>query len=177
MQERAAIPEERRRSTFIYIDEAQDYFDEGIENLLNQARKYRCGLVLAHQNLGQFEPKLQAAVMASTAIKLAGGVSAKDAVVLAREMRTDPEFLLSVRKGRSETSFACFVRNLTPQPLALSVPFGQMEGRPRMSEEEKERLLSRNRERFCATVSENGVSSAKQPPRGEKGGLTEPELL
>src|SRR3954454_18979349 len=67
-QERAALPEERRRATFLYIDEAQDYFDEGMEQLLNQARKYRVGLVLAHQNLGQFEPRLQASVMASTAI-------------------------------------------------------------------------------------------------------------
>src|SRR4051794_41310925 len=69
-QERAALPEERRRATFLYIDEAQDYFDEGMEQLLNQARKYRVGLILARQNLGQFEPRLQAAVMASTAIKL-----------------------------------------------------------------------------------------------------------
>lgn len=62
--------------------------------------------------------------------------------------------------------------------ITLFVPFGQMEERPRMTEEEKKSLLSRNRERFCATVSEDGVSSAKQQPsRGEKGGLTEPELL
>src|SRR3954462_6297174 len=53
-QERAALPEERRRATFLYIDEAQDYFDEGMEQLLNQARKYRGGLILAHQNLGRF---------------------------------------------------------------------------------------------------------------------------
>src|SRR5919202_5527672 len=108
IQERAAIPEDRRRSTFIYIDEAQDYFDEGIENLLNQARKYKVGLVLAHQNLGQFEPRLQAAVMASTAIKLAGGVSAKDAASLSREMHCEPEFLQEMRKYAASTEFACF---------------------------------------------------------------------
>jgi hypothetical protein len=48
IQERAAIPVDRRRSTFIYIgeaDEVQDFFDEGIQNLLNQARKYRAGLI------------------------------------------------------------------------------------------------------------------------------------
>src|SRR5262249_38507844 len=49
-QERAGIPEQLRTDTFVYIDEAHDYFDESMENLLNQARKYRCGLVLAHQN-------------------------------------------------------------------------------------------------------------------------------
>jgi hypothetical protein len=92
-QERASIPADRRRATFVYIDEAQDYFDKSVEQLLNQARKYKVGLVLAHQNLGQFEPRLMAAVMASTAIKLAGGVSAKDASALGKEMRCEPEFL------------------------------------------------------------------------------------
>jgi hypothetical protein len=50
-QERASIPDNNRLSTFVYIDEAHDYFDESIENLLNQARKYKVGLILAHQNL------------------------------------------------------------------------------------------------------------------------------
>jgi hypothetical protein len=40
-QERSVIAPERRRATFVYIDEAQDYFDAGIEQLLNQARKYK----------------------------------------------------------------------------------------------------------------------------------------
>jgi hypothetical protein len=74
-QERASIPADRRRATFVYIDEAQDYFDQSVEQLLNQARKYKVGLILAHQNLGQFELRLMAAVMASTAIKLAGAAS------------------------------------------------------------------------------------------------------
>src|SRR5438270_14068547 len=50
-QERAGIPNDKRLATFVYIDEAADYFDESIEHLLNQARKYRVGLILAHQNL------------------------------------------------------------------------------------------------------------------------------
>ena len=65
-QERAAISSEHRRSTFLYIDEAHDYFDQSIEQLLNQARKYKVGIILAHQNLDQFEPRLRGAVMAST---------------------------------------------------------------------------------------------------------------
>jgi hypothetical protein len=85
-QERAAIPEDRRRSTFVYIDEAHDYFDESIQNLFNQARKYRVGLIIAHQNLDQFDVSLRATVMASTSIKLAGGLSAKDAAAFSKEM-------------------------------------------------------------------------------------------
>ena len=72
--------------------------------------------------------------MASTAIKLAGGVSAKDAWTLSRDMRCEPDFLLAMHERQGSTDFVCFIRNVTHQPVALTVSFGQMEGRPRMSE-------------------------------------------
>jgi hypothetical protein len=172
-QERAAIPEERRRATFLYIDEAQDYFDEGMEQLLNQARKYRVGLILAHQNLGQFEPRLQAAVMASTAIKLAGGVSAKDAQALAREMRCAPEFLQEMRKHPARTEFACFIRNVTPCPIKLSIPFGQMESRPRMNDSELQILLRENARRYCA----GSIELPQHVPAPDANEMGQPEVL
>ena len=97
-QERASIAEDRRRATFLYIDEAHDYFDESIENLFNQARKYKVGIIIAHQNLDQFEMRLRSTVMASTSIKLVGGVSAKDASAFAKDMRCEPEFLQCDRR-------------------------------------------------------------------------------
>jgi hypothetical protein len=164
-QERASIPAEKRRATFVYVDEAQDYFDESLGQLLNQARKYKVGLVLAHQNLGQFEPKLQAAVMASTAIKVAGGVSAKDAGTLAKEMRCEPELLQGMRKRERYSEFACFIRNVTARPVRLCVPFGQMESRPRLSEAELEALLERNRARYGATEDDEAAAGSR--PRGQ----------
>jgi ABC transporter substrate binding protein len=125
-QERASIPEDKRMPTFVYIDEAHDYFDESMENLLNQARKYKVGLVLAHQNLDQFETTLRSTVMASTSIKMVGGLSARDASSFSRDMRCEPEFLLSMRKYNTHSDFACFVRNLTERPIPLSVPLGAM---------------------------------------------------
>jgi hypothetical protein len=38
--ERASIPDENRTPTFVYIDEAHDYFDMKMKSLLEQARKY-----------------------------------------------------------------------------------------------------------------------------------------
>ena len=149
-QERAAIPDDRRRSTFVYIDEAQDYFDESVEQLLNQARKYKVGLIIAHQNLDQFDQRLRAAVMASTAIKMVGGLSAKDAAAFGREMQCEPEFLQGMRKHRDHTEFACFVRHDIPRPISLSVPFGAMEGRERLTAEEHAALIERNRARYGA---------------------------
>lgn len=46
---------ENRRDFFLYIDEFQNYITPSIESILSEARKYRLGLILAHQYLGQLE--------------------------------------------------------------------------------------------------------------------------
>jgi Type IV secretion-system coupling protein DNA-binding domain len=145
--ERAALPEEKRRPAFLYIDEAADYFDGNIDDLLTQARKYNLGLVFAHQYLDQLAPGLRASIAANTSIKLAGGVSTADARSLAPDMRAQPEFILNRQKSHHATSFACFVRNLTPQAIPLTVPFGVLEQQPRMPESAFDNLLEENRSR------------------------------
>jgi hypothetical protein len=151
-QERAAMPEEQRMPTFVYIDEAHDYFEEdaGIEQLLNTGRKYKVGVIIAAQNLGQFTRGLAATVMASTSIKFAGGVSDADASVLAREMNTEPENLKRLQKDSKKTLFGMFIRNQMPEMQVLTVPLGDLEGHPKMSAEEREQLLSDNRLKYCA---------------------------
>jgi hypothetical protein len=179
-QERASIPEEKRMPTFVYIDEAHDYFDESMENLLNQARKYKVGLVLAHQNLDQFETTLRSTVMASTSIKMVGGLSARDASSFSRDMRCDPELLLSMRKYNTHSDFACFVRNLTERPIPLSVPLGAMEREPTLTPQALEAIKAHNRARYCATDNTTLPEVALRPE--VSGGETaatvpEPEIL
>jgi len=159
VQERSAIPEGKRKNTFIYIDEAHDYFDdndESIQNLLTQARKYKVGITLITQSLGQYGSKLRSTVLTNTAIKIGGGVSTDDAKRLAPEMRCDPKFLLNMQKGQSHSQFACFVKDHTAHPVPLSVPFGEMERQPQVSDDEYQRLLERNRARFCGVVASRG---------------------
>ena len=148
--QRAAIPVHKREPSFVYIDEAQDYFDDNISHLLNQARKYRVGLVLAHQNLDQLSLGLRSSVLASTTIKFAGGVSAKDASVLDSEFRCSPEFLLAQKKQRGHTQFACHVKNYTSKALSVNVPLGYVESLPELEPSEQEALLDDNRERYSA---------------------------
>jgi Type IV secretion-system coupling protein DNA-binding domain len=153
-QERAALPASRRLPTLVYIDEAQDYFDSGMETLVSQGRKYNVGLVIAHQNLGQFTRALRDSVMASTAIKYAGGVSGADATALAREMKCDPDFLMAMQKGRGQSHFALFVRNITPEAVEQPVPFGTLERLPRQGTEEFKLLMSDNRQRYCGPIDD-----------------------
>lgn len=51
--ERAAVPEEKRRPFFLYVDEFQNAPQEEFTELLAEARKYRLGLVLANQYTSQ----------------------------------------------------------------------------------------------------------------------------
>jgi hypothetical protein len=148
--ERAALPEDARRPAFLYIDEAADYFDDTIDSLLTQARKFQLGVVFAHQYLDQLPRALEASIMTNTSIKFAGGVSSADAHKLAPNMGTTHEFVSRMRKRRDETDFAVYIRNLTHSAIALTVPFGTLEAAPQMPHTSQARLIAANRERYAA---------------------------
>ena len=152
--ERAADPIAERRAAFVYVDEAADYFDDNIDTLLNQARKYRVGLTVAHQFLDQLTPALRASFMTNPAIRFAGGLSDRDARALASDMRTSPAFLLNSRKSRTETQFACYVRNHTSTAVALDLTLGRAEREPRMSDAAFANLRDRVRAEVAAPIDE-----------------------
>lgn len=148
--QRAAMPPHERRPAFVYIDEAQDYFDDNVAPILNQARKYRVGFILAHQNLDQLSAGLRSTVLASTSIKFAGGVSAKDAATLDAEFRCRSEFLLGQRKGKQTTEFACYVKNYTSRALSILIPLGFVESLPRLLAADYHYLIEQNRWLYSA---------------------------
>lgn len=170
-QERATLPANKRTPCIVYVDEAQDYFDRNIGLILAQARKYNVGMVLAHQYLGQLEPKLQEAFAANTAIKFAGGVSAKDARTLASMLYCPPEMIEALPKG----SFAAHIRGVTKSALPLSFPFGFLEGLPKMSEEERAQLQQAMRERYAVHCSEVDGVVASTGSAGEAEATVEEE--
>ena len=143
--ERAAIPEQSRHPAFLYIDEAADYFDDTIDSLLSQARKFKLGVIFAHQYLDQLPRPLLASIMTNTSVKFAGGVSSSDANALARNMGTSAEAIGSTRKRARETEFAAFVRNHTERAVTVTVPFGTLERAPTMPSEAFARLIETNR--------------------------------
>lgn len=161
-QRRAIIAQHERNPAFVYIDEAADYFDVTVDHLLNQARKYKVGMVLAHQNLDQLSLSLRASIFASTSIKYAGGVSSKDATVFAGEMRSEREFLESMRKRDRETTFACHVRNVTARALGVSVPLGVVEREPTMSEAEWQVVQAANRAAYCIPLADVPAAQFRQ---------------
>lgn len=162
--ERATLPAADRRPCFVYVDEAHEYFDERIEDLLNQARKFRVGLSLAHQNLDQLSVRLRATFMASTSIKLAGGVSSKDARTFAEDMRCEADFIRGMRKHDANSDFACFIKNAIPRAIRVSVPLGAVDAEPTMPDNAYENLLAANRTRYCRHMDETAVPAEMPAP-------------
>ena len=151
--ERAPIPPDHRRPAFLIVDEAAQYFDETFDTLLNRVRQFKLGVVIAFQNTQQANDKLKASIASSTAVKYAGGTSFDDARWLSREMRCDPEFILSQKRdGRPPkwSQFACYVRNFTGAAVSLTVPFFTLESMPQMTPTEHQALLTANRARVSA---------------------------
>jgi hypothetical protein len=165
--ERVAVPEHERRPAFLVIDEASEYFDESLETLLNQARKFNLGVVFAHQYLDQLDPRLRASVAANTSIKMAGGLSDRDARSLSPDMRTPPDFLNGQRKHNGKppqwSEFACYVRNHTASAASLRVPFFSVEKSPAIDDAEHKLLRERNRQRYASSPDE------KRPAAPEPG--------
>lgn len=139
--ERAAIPEHARKPTFLIVDEAASFFSSNIDDLLTEARKYKCGCVFAHQYLDQATGSLKSSLHANTSIKFASSLSAADARVMASEMRTTADFLLD----QPRYQFAAHIRGVTPQ--AVSIPIQRPAHRPQLSSAAFEELIERNRVR------------------------------
>lgn len=149
IMERAVVPEDERTPTFLYVDECQDYFDETIEILLAQGRKYKIGVTLAHQYLDQLDTGGRSSVLANTSIKAAGGMNAKDAKTLASEMRVTSDYLQAMKKTDYGSDFAFWMKHDLPNAIKVNVPFGHLESLDRMNNVSFEALLEQNRDQYC----------------------------
>ena len=157
--ERAAIPEPERKPTFLIVDEAASFFSSNIDDLLTEARKYKCGCVFAHQYLDQATGSLKSSLHANTSIKFASGLSAADARAMAAEMRTTPDFLLD----QPRYQFAAHIRKVTPQ--AVSIPIEPPARQRQLSPAAFEELIERNRARVSMPPRSQQASSTSAAPQ------------
>ncbi|MEU0150624.1 type IV secretory system conjugative DNA transfer family protein [Micromonospora fulviviridis] len=88
---RASVPEDQRRDASLYIDECQNFLTlpGSVADMLAEARGFRLGLVLAHQDLAQLPKDVASAISANARSKLFFNVDPGDARELSRH--TKPE--------------------------------------------------------------------------------------
>ena len=103
----------------------------------------------AHQFLDQLDGQARQTLLSNASVKIVGGVSYKDNQTFAREMNTDTGFLSSLSKHESSTEFCLWIKNVIPDALKLSVPFGLLESAKLLDDTGQQLLLDQNRELFC----------------------------
>lgn len=144
--ERERIPEHFRTPAFLYVDEAQEYFDQKTEHLLTQARKYKLGAVFSHHRLNQCKGTLrEALLMAST--KLVCRPTADDGLTLEREVGLDKKGYRDLHWHMSQRKFlfTCFVRDLAFYQH-VQVQYGVLENKPQRKDIDA--LMARNAARM-----------------------------
>ena len=88
---RAGQPEDERHDATLYIDECQNFLNlpGSVDDMLAEARGFRLGLVLAHQNLAQLPKETADAVSANARSKIFFNVDPNDARELAKHTRPE----------------------------------------------------------------------------------------
>ena len=70
---RQEIPKEKRKETFCFIDEFQNYVTPSIHNIMAESRKYALHMILAHQVVGQqMDANMKRVIIGNSALKIAG---------------------------------------------------------------------------------------------------------
>jgi hypothetical protein len=91
---RAELEESDRKDFFLYIDEFQNYTTDSISTILSEARKYKLGLTMAHQYLGQLvengNSSIKDAVLGNVGSILSFRIGVEDAETMAKQF--EPTF-------------------------------------------------------------------------------------
>src|SRR6185503_18943951 len=74
-----------RRDFFLYLDEFHTFTTQSLAGMLSELRKYRVGMVLAHQYLAQIDPAILDAILGNVGTLICFRVGLADAEILARE--------------------------------------------------------------------------------------------
>jgi hypothetical protein len=82
---RADLPENKRRSFYLYVDEMHNFITMSFADILSEARKYGLSLTLSHQYIEQLDEKIRAAIFGNVGTLISFRVGAEDAKYLARE--------------------------------------------------------------------------------------------
>jgi hypothetical protein len=151
-QGRASMPAERRHPTVCYIDEFHSMITPSLRSMLEGARKFDFGLVLAHQELRQLDSRgetVGSSLLANAATRMVFRVSDSDARVLEREFQSfTAESLARLRIGE------CICRiGSADQDFNLRIPLVQLKSEIDRNEQYS-RLRDRARREFARSREE-----------------------
>lgn len=153
-QQRAGKPQSEKVPCYFYIDECQNVIkrDEKISTILDECRSQKIAMIMAHQRTAQITNPNVLDALSNCAIRMAN--SDDEAKYLSPKLRCEPEFLYSLPRG----TFATFVRDLTPQAVALDIPYVDLNKLPKMTDNEQRAIRERMRKQYGVALQELQLS-------------------
>ncbi len=140
---RAAIPEDKRRNFYLYVDEFQNFATDSFESILSEARKYALNLTIAHQYIAQIEnagemhgtqAKLREAVFGNVGTIMCGRIGPEDAEIMERVFKPtfDQSDLLNIDKFHANTVLS--IDNVSSKPFDVKLNYWPENPNPKMPE-------------------------------------------
>ena len=83
---RADIPEEERQDFYLYLDEFQNFTTLSMANMLSEIRKYKVGMILAHQYLSQVDTEVRDAILGNVGTIISFRIGMLDTKIIAGEL-------------------------------------------------------------------------------------------
>jgi hypothetical protein len=154
-QARQNIPEARRMPTYFYIDECYKFIkaDTNVETILDTGRKYRLGVVIAHQRLNQLSEALKSAA-SGAAIKMVRAPIFEDVRILSSQLNATPEYFDAL----PDHSFATRITTMR-HPVAISIPLSPFASAQHMTDEEFSQVQEVMRRKYARSSSDNAPST------------------
>ncbi|MDB4978863.1 MAG: hypothetical protein JWM56_1049, partial [Candidatus Peribacteria bacterium] len=127
---RQQLDSSARKDFFLYIDEFQNFVTPSIESILSEARKYRLGLILAHQYIDQLEKdsklsgsvSLKGAIFGNVGSMMFYKIGPQDAEVCAKEMAPVFSEQDLVNMDAFKGSMKLCIDGQPSRPFSLEVP-------------------------------------------------------
>jgi hypothetical protein len=119
-----------RRDFFLYIDEFQNFVTPSIESILSEARKYRLGLILAHQYIDQLEKEsklsgavsLKGAIFGNVGTMMMYKIGPQDAEVVTKEMAPVFSEQDLVNMDKFKAAMKLSIEGQPSRPFTIEVP-------------------------------------------------------
>jgi hypothetical protein len=138
---RADLPEHKRESFHLYVDEFASFTTDSFASMLSESRKYGLSLVLSNQYLAQTRPEIRDAVFGNVGTIISFRVGESDANILEREFGRD--YIASQFSGLA--NYEAYVRVMAGRQAAFKArTLPPLE----LSFNRREKLIQRSREKY-----------------------------
>lgn len=161
---RADITKQARKPFYLYLDEFQNFCgsaSRSYEKILSRARKYKLGMILAHQQTGQLPQELLREILGNVSTLVCFQVSQLDASKLSKEFISQHDF--DIEPIQSDELLRLGVGEAYCRIGRSSFPFYV----PRVSEtrnlEKAKRVIHESRDRYGIPMSSESKSSSTEP--------------